>query len=363
MKNKMNISYPRPLYGFLADGDVISLENSRGFLATSSPSSEPGFVSISRPCPLQLAPDIDDDDFHQRCLYQIKAMDTDSEDSAVIIKFGMVVQLYSHPSGYVLCGEKDANGKFNICARDMEVVPPSFLESQWIVSSKYKLRQSGENVRDRDYLIFRCVQNPEQKLVFGYDSTSEKGIQTVKNTDIGWKIDILRKNEIAKSRNLCFGDYIKLSHIERGSELISRIEFKDSFHPAYGRLGMLARECTEESRARALFRPVRADEDRTTAEGCGTSGINIWQVLPVTNSSKLTAVMDSSKVCLRHALSGLFLSLVPSSEESSPLPPESMKRLSMRMVSTRGNDTTSPRYISSILYAYITDSNFALCFS
>ena len=161
---------------------------------------------------------------------------------------------------------------------------PSYLEAQWLVTSKYKLRQKGETVRDGDYIILRNVRDDNQCLLIESSSSKFDTMHSALNltADMGLKLTIKQKfrknaalnltkiNTLQSNNNnngannvpvvnntntlnqLHYGDFITIYHIERNSELISRIDNEADFHPPYAQSGHICRdyfnnECTSNS--------------------------------------------------------------------------------------------------------------------
>lgn len=308
----------------LSSGDLISLHsgNGLGFLSSSSFESEPGFVSMSRPLPLQYVKSIDHDDFHRRCLFRIEPVDFAHEKGTeLIIKFGSIIQLFSYPEGFILCGNKSRQGNCNnIDLKKIDNISSSYLDAQWIVESKYKLRQNNDSVKDGDFVILKNVNNSDLKLVLGDDHH----ISVAQQADISWSITIHKKMQHGNNdMRFMLGDYIKLRHIEVAADLMARPSDESTNQLRHVRMGLLSREAllpTSCHRMKPFLRPTPSPESFPDGEfiddnSCGVVGLNIWRILPLSNKSKLTAVTSSTSFLLRHLLSGLYLSIVDQNEE------------------------------------------------
>ena len=166
--------------------------------------------------------------------------------------------MFSFPLNYILCGEKivntnsnNDNNKFSWITnlRHIEEVKPSFLEAQWIVTSKYKLRQIGEKVRDGDHIVFKNVREAQKCLIIPQPSyvamanmnmnpSTDNNQNTANN---GLQVAIIQKAKYTKSNQLVYGDFVTLFHLEKNSELICRIDDEEDFHPPYAHIGIKCR--------------------------------------------------------------------------------------------------------------------------
>lgn len=353
---------------FLCSGDLVTLNSFCGHLAVSSIESEPGYVAPTKFCSIQVYERTnnevkskrgDDGDFYRRCMFRIELVDfTADSDAENPIKFGAIVQLFTATENYVLWGGRassassskpyningNGSGKFEFQLRWAEMVPPSSLEAQWVVSSKYKLRQNGENVRDRDYIVLRNAQDSSQRLVL----LNHADVMSTRKIDAGLRVDIRQKMRSARGKLLLYGDYVHLRHIERQCSLLCRGVGATSWseHSPFARLGLLARDNLlfgNTDSAGVFFRPTGFgtgtatvsgsgdQDDDPTNSSSGTQGLDMWQLLPPPPAdhaqgpklphasldpivatggaySNLSA-LPQCMFLLRHVYSGLYLSI------------------------------------------------------
>jgi hypothetical protein len=223
---------------------------------------------------------------------------------------------------------------------------------QWIMTSKYKLRQNGENIRDQDYIIFKNVNEPNQKLIWEDNRTTHLNpdLSPSIKPEISWKIDIFQRANAGKVMNISLGDYISVVHVERGSDLICYVDNPDTYQSSFARIGRVSRDYFYEDNTdsfKAFYRPT--SEMNKSEDTCGVTGLQIWQLLP-SDKIKLDYATDACCVSLKHVLTGLYLSVVSSNDSMNDITSPESSSFKIFLDKSNTLPIGSPRYTHTNIY-------------
>ena len=223
---------------------------------------------------------------------------------------------------------------------------------EWIITSKYKLRDDGDPVRSNDIIIIKSSSNQDIYMdLFGnpedYNLEKFVGLSYAANTSDAPRIRIVRisdgslasgirisNSHITRDTNgsgtlygsnvFHFFDHIRLLHVESNGHLISRLNDKYTDKYSTKHLGSIYSSIShmKESCLGVFSRLIRSNDCKSfglTSHKRSTSN-GVWRILPlqplstISNTGKL---MNGDHVCIQHVMSGQYLCMMPITNEAS----------------------------------------------
>lgn len=297
---------------------------------------------------------------YTRCYFRI--IGDEGQMKSEKLKYGSIIRLVHEPSGlHVVAGQSTQGsgaiaspsafedtptpilfGKATAKAKSSDSVPvllqkaPSSADiaaSQWIVTSRYRLRTEGDFVQSNDFIVLRNVRYKSKQLTsirsgslnfdaliaLGTDAFSKKGWQVLRMSSPmsgpdnaatpGQPSNNNETDGNSEDSTVSGGDFVKFMHQELRGHLICRQDDEKCLKTGINPLGLVVSDMLiDQERSHALY--VRSGSEISDNNNCRS----IWQIIPK-EGPLLGRLKSGQSVRLRNLLTGLYLSVRDVSEE------------------------------------------------